>query len=122
MGEPGVDAGGLEREWFLLVCNALFDPSTGLFSPQPSNGAFAINPASGVANEMHLEYFRFAGRVRIWLNLYLVPGCTAALLTVNVVFPQGSKTSFPGSDFRCTARTGAPSGGLVLTVARALGG
>lgn len=64
MGEPGVDAGGLEREWFMLVCSALFDPSTGLFMPQVGNGAFAINPSSGVANEMHLEYFRFTGRVR----------------------------------------------------------
>ena len=58
-----MDAGGLEREWFLLVCGALFDPSTGLFTPQPGNGAFEINPSSGVANEMHLEYFRFTGRV-----------------------------------------------------------
>ena len=64
VGEPGVDAGGLEREWFMLVCRALFDPSTGLFTPQVGNGAFAINPSSGVANEMHLEYFRFTGRVR----------------------------------------------------------
>ena len=63
MGEPGVDAGGLEREWFLLVCSALFDPSSGLFTPQPGNGAFAINPSSGLANELHLEYFRFTGRV-----------------------------------------------------------
>ncbi|CAN0188052.1 unnamed protein product [Pylaiella littoralis] len=63
VGEAGVDAGGLEREWFMLVCSALFDPSTGLFTPQPSNGAFAINPSSGMANEMHLEYFRFTGRV-----------------------------------------------------------
>ncbi|CAN0300286.1 unnamed protein product, partial [Discosporangium mesarthrocarpum] len=62
VGEPGVDAGGLEREWFLLVTRALFDPSAGLFAPQ-RNGAFSINPASGVANEMHLEYFRFTGRV-----------------------------------------------------------
>lgn len=64
VGEPGVDAGGLEREWFLLTCSALFDPSTGLFAPQLGNGAFTINPSSGVANEMHLEYFRFTGRVR----------------------------------------------------------
>lgn len=73
VGEPGVDAGGLEREWFLLVCRALFDPSTGLFTPQPSNGAFAVNPSSGVANEMHLEYFRFTGRVREISSAWFVP-------------------------------------------------
>jgi hypothetical protein len=31
VGEPGVDAGGLEREWFILVAQALFDPQLGLF-------------------------------------------------------------------------------------------
>lgn len=78
MGEPGVDAGGLEREWFMLVCRALFDPSTGLFTPQVGNGAFAINPSSGVANEMHLEYFRFTGRVSAggFLGVVVLDGCT----------------------------------------------
>jgi hypothetical protein len=61
--EPGVDAGGLEREWFELITEALFDPSTGLFMPQPEDGAYSISPASGTANEMHLEYFRLAGRI-----------------------------------------------------------
>ncbi|KDO22547.1 hypothetical protein SPRG_11729 [Saprolegnia parasitica CBS 223.65] len=30
--EPGVDAGGLEREWYTLVASALFDPATGYFT------------------------------------------------------------------------------------------
>ncbi|CAM9483914.1 unnamed protein product [Phaeothamnion confervicola] len=60
--EPGVDAGGLEREWFLLVTQALFDPAAGLFV-YCENGSLDVNPASGIANEMHLEYFAFAGRV-----------------------------------------------------------
>jgi hypothetical protein len=34
----------------------------GLFVVSPQTGAFDINPASGLANEMHLEYFRFTGR------------------------------------------------------------
>ncbi|RHZ28535.1 hypothetical protein DYB26_006303 [Aphanomyces astaci] len=30
-GEPGVDAGGLEREWYNVVTTALFDPHNGYF-------------------------------------------------------------------------------------------
>lgn len=30
--EPGVDAGGLEREWFGLLVAEIFNPSNGLFS------------------------------------------------------------------------------------------
>lgn len=31
IGEPGVDAGGLKKEWFLLVVRELFDPANGFF-------------------------------------------------------------------------------------------
>lgn len=30
IGEPGIDAGGLKKEWFLLLSKALFSPSTGM--------------------------------------------------------------------------------------------
>ena len=65
-GEEGLDAGGLEREWFLLVAEKLFDPTLGLFtcnSGEASNaGSYFINPVSGHVNQYHLEYFQFAGR------------------------------------------------------------
>lgn len=65
-GEEGLDAGGLEREWFGLVVQKLFDPSVGLFSCSSGEAANAgnyfINPTSGHSNECHLEYFQFAGR------------------------------------------------------------
>jgi E3 ubiquitin ligase SMURF1/2/E3 ubiquitin-protein ligase NEDD4 len=32
IGEPGIDAGGLAREWFSLVMDAIFAPETGLFT------------------------------------------------------------------------------------------
>ena len=66
-GEPGVDAGGLEREWFTLIVNELFAPSTGLFtcsSAESMGGAYHINPTSSLTNpELHLEMFTLAGRV-----------------------------------------------------------
>ena len=41
MGEEGVDAGGLRKEWFLLLCRELFDPGNGM----PSHPLFHIAPA-----------------------------------------------------------------------------
>lgn len=32
IGEDGVDAGGLRKEWFLLLVRQLFDPQFGTFS------------------------------------------------------------------------------------------
>ena len=60
--EPGIDAGGLLREWCLLVAQDLFDPQFGLFVAHGEDSAYSINPVSGLCNELHLDYFRFAGR------------------------------------------------------------
>jgi HECT-domain (ubiquitin-transferase) len=32
VGEDGVDAGGLRKEWFLLLCREVFDPLYGMFA------------------------------------------------------------------------------------------
>ena len=67
-GEPGVDAGGLEREWFSLVAEKLLDPSLGLFaSDGAASGTYHIsplsnNPATCTVADEHLAWFRFAGR------------------------------------------------------------
>jgi E3 ubiquitin ligase SMURF1/2/E3 ubiquitin-protein ligase NEDD4 len=65
-GEEGLDAGGLEREWFGLVAKKLFSPETGLFtcsSGEASNaGNYNINPLSGVSCSDHTYMFQFAGR------------------------------------------------------------
>ena len=65
LGEVGIDAGGLQREWFQLVTEQLFDPDMGLWLPSASNQmAMRINPASEIScPENHLIYFRFLGRV-----------------------------------------------------------
>ena len=63
VGEEGLDAGGLAREWFTLVGKELFNPDFGLFSHTGVGGEVVmINPNSGLANEHHLQYFRFAGQ------------------------------------------------------------
>lgn len=65
MGEVGIDAGGLAKEWFLLVTKALFDADSGLWlSSEGNQMLMRINPASEVScPEDHLIYFRFLGRV-----------------------------------------------------------
>jgi hypothetical protein len=64
IGEPGLDAGGVAREWYNLVAEQLFNPDCGLFHYSSVNQmCMQINPNSGIANEYHLKYFHFAGRV-----------------------------------------------------------
>jgi hypothetical protein len=48
LGEPGIDAGGVAREWFELVTEQIFDPAFGLWIPSANNQACVnINPSSG---------------------------------------------------------------------------
>lgn len=64
IGEEGVDAGGVAREWFELVTDACFNVDCGLFEySSVDNICYQFNPASGIANELHEQYFHFLGRV-----------------------------------------------------------
>ncbi|CAO2173319.1 unnamed protein product [Urochloa humidicola] len=54
---------GVLREWFCLVCQALFSRDLVLFSACPRDRRrFFINPTS-VVDPLHLQYFEFAGRI-----------------------------------------------------------
>ena len=47
IGEDGLDAGGLKREWFHLVTSEIFDPDMGFWLPSETNQmCMTINPAS----------------------------------------------------------------------------
>ena len=62
--EQGLDYGGVSREYYTLIFNEIFNVDFGLFHYSAvSNLSFSINPNSGVANDLHLDYFRFAGRI-----------------------------------------------------------
>ncbi|GAA5837163.1 hypothetical protein JCM9279_005604 [Rhodotorula babjevae] len=45
-GEEGIDAGGLRKEWFLLLCRQLFDPQFGMFVPDPDSNLCYLNPGA----------------------------------------------------------------------------
>mmetsp|Transcript_4676 Transcript_4676/g.5928 ORF Transcript_4676/g.5928 Transcript_4676/m.5928 type:complete len:844 (-) Transcript_4676:425-2956(-) len=65
IGEAGIDAGGLAREWFQIVTEEVFDPDNGLWESSATNQmSMQINPCSEIAcPDAHLVYFRFLGRV-----------------------------------------------------------
>ena len=64
IGEMGIDAGGLAREWFQLVTSEIFDPDMGLWQSSAVNQmCMQVNPASGelilgnswLARSLHTE-------------------------------------------------------------------
>jgi len=65
--EPGIDVGGIEREWFGLVAEALFDENVGAFRFEKSSGVYAIAatamlPAALGGHPRADELFEFTGR------------------------------------------------------------
>lgn len=64
INEPALDAGGVAREFYSVLCEQLFNPDCGLFVNSTVNqSCMHINPNSGIANENHLKFFNLAGRV-----------------------------------------------------------
>uniref|UniRef100_A0AAV1TT09 HECT-type E3 ubiquitin transferase n=1 Tax=Peronospora matthiolae TaxID=2874970 RepID=A0AAV1TT09_9STRA len=62
--EPGLDAGGLIREWYEILSDSLFNDDFGLFiSTKGENMGYWINPASASKVPNHLEYYEFIGRL-----------------------------------------------------------
>ena len=66
-GEEGIDAGGLTREWYQLLSRVIFDKGALLFTTVGNNATFQPNPNSVFQTE-HLSYFKFVGRVVIFLG------------------------------------------------------
>jgi len=62
-GEEGQDAGGLLREWYLIISREIFNPMYALFCTSPGDRVtYTINPLSH-CNSNHLQYFKFVGRI-----------------------------------------------------------
>lgn len=63
VGEEGVDAGGLGREWFQVLARQMFDPNYALFVPvNADRNTYHPNKTSGI-NPEHLLFFKFVGRI-----------------------------------------------------------
>ncbi|CAI4034440.1 hypothetical protein SMKI_10G2310 [Saccharomyces mikatae IFO 1815] len=66
--EPGIDAGGLRKEWFFLLTKSLFNPMNGLFIhiKESSRSWFAIDPPNfdkSKKNNPQLELYYLFGVV-----------------------------------------------------------
>jgi hypothetical protein len=61
--EPGIDQGGLTREWFELLAKDLFNVNYGLFKFSKNMRSSQPHPSSAQINDGHLGYFRFAGLI-----------------------------------------------------------
>ena len=79
IGEAGIDAGGLAREWFHLVSKEIFDPDMGFWCSSDTNQMLMeINPASStsllVACSQHFLNLLVLGQVS-----YLLFSCCVVL-------------------------------------------
>ncbi|CAK4301448.1 unnamed protein product [Aphanomyces euteiches] len=79
-GEPGIDAGAVQREWYSLVAQSFMDESSGLFVlANRDDHSVYINPNSAVAFKNtsmgHLEAFQAMGRFigRAFLDGQVIP-------------------------------------------------
>jgi len=59
----GVDWGGVRREWFELICAALFDPGNGLFASFGESQQALVHPNSKRPPHLKLKHYEFAGRI-----------------------------------------------------------
>lgn len=102
LGEPALDAGGVAREFFAVICTQLFNPDCGLFLYSAVNQmCMQINPNSGIANDYHLRYFHMAGRILGEILLIYSVCCIAQFLYSGIhslwkrVFTITTNTSYP---------------------------
>lgn len=65
MGEQGIDAGGVYREWFLLVNERMVHPDAGIFvcADYQDQSLFLNRHSKEVLGEHHLAHFFVAGRL-----------------------------------------------------------
>lgn len=61
MGEPGMDLGGLRREWLEILCQKLFHPQFGLFTNLEENSEAVYPNPNATKAQSHL--FKFAGKI-----------------------------------------------------------
>ncbi|GLE06293.1 hypothetical protein PINS_up015540 [Pythium insidiosum] len=89
--DVGVDAGGVYREWFLLVCEELVKPSAGVFRcVDAADQVFYLDPHSRhILGDNHLAHFfatgRFLGRALLEGN---VTGFHLALPLLKIILGQ----------------------------------
>lgn len=62
-GEEGQDAGGLLREWYMIISKEIFNPDYALFMINPGDRVTYMPNPSSHCNPNHLSYFKFIGHI-----------------------------------------------------------
>lgn len=62
-GEEGQDAGGLLREFYVIISREIFNPNYALFCTSPGDRVTYTINSSSHCNSNHLSYFKFVGRI-----------------------------------------------------------
>jgi E3 ubiquitin-protein ligase NEDD4 len=94
IGEEGLDAGGLAKEWFELVTNEVFNPDLGLWKMSEANQmSLEINPASGELIEFILLLVVFT---RI-INFFIADNRSRNPLCVQKPFCKKTEHSNPNA-------------------------
>ena len=75
IGERGIDAGGLTKEWFTELAKEMFNPSYNLFGLTLNGSTYQPSPTSSIEPD-HLRFFKFMGRI-----VAKVRNCLGLLLT-----------------------------------------
>ena len=99
VGEPGLDMGGLTKEWFQLLIRKIFEPDYGMFVYHPHSRCywFTVENSGNLLEEYKLigVLMGLAVYNSIILDLHLPAICYRKLLTPPVV-PNGIDTSTVG--------------------------
>ena len=61
--EPGIDGGGVFKEYMDTLARRAFDPQFGLFKETDERHLYP-NPSSASSSAKHISHFEFLGRVR----------------------------------------------------------
>ena len=70
-GEPGQDAGGLTRDFFIDLSKQMFNQNYSLFKMSDNGETYMPNPQSHIQQD-HIRYFNFIGKV---IGKALFEGC-----------------------------------------------
>ncbi|KAL1881667.1 putative E3 ubiquitin-protein ligase [Paecilomyces lecythidis] len=104
LGEEGVDAGGLRKEWFLLLVREVFDPNHGLFLYDEESQFCYFNPYCFESSEQF-----FLVGVLLGLAIYnstildiALPPFAFKKLLASAPPSNGPATSTSRSTYRCT--------------------
>ncbi|ORY03980.1 hypothetical protein K493DRAFT_206334, partial [Basidiobolus meristosporus CBS 931.73] len=89
INEDGIDAGGLTKEWFLLLVRDLFNPQYGMFTWDEESNYFWFNPASFESGDQYFLVGVIIGLAiynSIILDIQFPLACYKKLLNLPVDF------------------------------------